>query len=287
MSLPSWLPTGIRIKSKLSPKDYKALPMSPPSASLSDLLSWHFLLIHSPVAHCRPSPDLHAWPPSHNSQLKSNITSSERFACLVRFCFLTSKQLATQRNWLVRWLACFWRDDPGCIFTVGWWAPRRTFGGDVVAPSTAAWPLLRAFGVMWWHPALQPGHCPGPLGTVCHSGLSGIPGYAGLLALSARSDFLYKAFRNFWGHGRTRIGQEQPGDTPQVLCGHYTPHLHTMVPMPCWTLYWGRELSQARGLPNAASNESLGPKSLVLIISVSIFLNAILSHEGHKDAQHG
>ena len=85
-------------------------------------------------------------------------------------------------------------------------------------------------GVEWWHPVLQPGHLPRAFG-YSHSILSVIPGYAGLLALSALSDSSIK-FRNFWGHGRTCIGHEQPGDVPQVLCGHYIPlftHSHAML----------------------------------------------------------
>ena len=50
----------------------------------------------------------------------------------------------------------------------------------------------------------------------------------------------------------------------------YTP----IYTFPCHVGHyteWKVGLSQARGLPNTASDESLGPKSLVLIISVSIF----------------
>lgn len=135
-------------------------------------------------------------------------------------------------------------------------------------------------GVEWWHPVLQPGHLRRAFG-YSHSILSVIPGYAGLLALSALSDFLYKVQELLgtwqdmyrpWAARRCASSFMWPLYTPTYTfpchVGHYTE--------------WKVGLSQARGLPNTASDESLGPKSLVLIISVSIFLNAILSHEVHE-----
>lgn len=107
-------------------------------------------------------------------------------------------------------------------------------------------------GVMWWHPVLWPGHLPRAFGH-SHSILSVIPGYAGLLALSALSDFLCEAFRSFWGHGRTCIGHEQPGDVPQVLCGRYIPPLahrgsHAMLDMV---------LSERQGSPRPGPSPTL------------------------------
>ena len=79
---------------------------------------------------------------------------------------------------------------------------------------------VQLWGLMWWHELLKPGHLPWAF-KFSHSVIYMIPGYAGLLALSALSGSLSKAFRNFWGHWRTRIGHEQPGDVPRIyLCGH-------------------------------------------------------------------
>ena len=104
--------------------------------------------------------------------------------------------------------------------------------------------------------------------------LSVTPGYADLLALSAASGSLSVKHS---GTSGGPAGHERPGVVPPVICDPRLCLPLRQVPTPWWTLHWVKD-GVFLGLWLLLHSESLDPMSVVFVISISMFLNALLFH---------
>lgn len=147
--------------------------MSSPSASLSDLLS----------CHCPP-----------HSQPYSLLQTFPQICMYGLLTIHSSSQIALpQKGLSVLFISVSSYQNIQLLKKTGQldgWLISAMISLDEYSPWTSEH-RGATLGVEWWHPVLQPGHLRRAFG-YSHSILSVIPGYAGLLALSALSDFLYK-----------------------------------------------------------------------------------------------